>query len=68
MKVALLSDVQRITLEESPEPVVGPGEVVVEISHCGICGSDVHGYLHGVVVRPGTVMGHEGLDIRSQKI
>lgn len=59
MRVAVLAEVQRISLEERAEPVPGPGEVVVAVSHCGICGSDVHGFLHGIVVKPGTVMGHE---------
>jgi threonine dehydrogenase-like Zn-dependent dehydrogenase len=31
-----------ITVEDRPVPAPGPGQVVVEISHCGICGSDVH--------------------------
>jgi len=59
MKLAVLTKAGCITIEERPEPVAGPGEVVVAVSHCGICGSDVHGYLNGIMVRPGTVMGHE---------
>lgn len=27
---------------EAPEPLPGPGEVVVEVGACGICGTDVH--------------------------
>lgn len=40
-----------------PEPVLGPGEVLVDVAYCGICGSDLHaasGDFHD-----GTVMGHE---------
>ena len=32
----------RIAVERVPCPVPGPGEVLVEIAECGICGSDLH--------------------------
>jgi len=32
----------RIAVEEVPCPEPGPGEVLVEIAECGICGSDLH--------------------------
>lgn len=50
----------RLRLEEVPEPVPGPDEVVVAVEAAGVCGSDVHGFrgLNGRR-RPGTVMGHE---------
>jgi (R,R)-butanediol dehydrogenase/meso-butanediol dehydrogenase/diacetyl reductase len=38
-----------------PDP--GPGEVQVRIEYCGICGSDVHEYLHGPF--PISPFGHE---------
>ena len=31
-----------LTLEELPEPVPGPGQVLLEVLRCGICGSDLH--------------------------
>jgi threonine dehydrogenase-like Zn-dependent dehydrogenase len=39
-------------------PRPGPGEVLVEVSHCGVCGSDLHFVLDGWG-RPGSVGGHE---------
>jgi 2-desacetyl-2-hydroxyethyl bacteriochlorophyllide A dehydrogenase len=33
-----------IGLEEVPIPAPGPGEVLVEVLRCGICGSDLHLY------------------------
>jgi 2-desacetyl-2-hydroxyethyl bacteriochlorophyllide A dehydrogenase len=33
-----------LTLAEVPRPEPGPGEVLVEVEACGICGSDVHVY------------------------
>jgi len=41
-----------------PDPVAGPGEVVVAVEACGLCGSDVHAIEKGMT-RPGQVLGHE---------
>lgn len=43
-----------------PEPTPGPGEVLVKVKACGICGSDIHG-MDGRSGRrqPPIVMGHE---------
>src|SRR4051794_24120084 len=47
-----------IAVEERPVPDPGPGEVLVEVSHCGVCGSDLHMMLDGWG-EPGKVGGHE---------
>jgi (R,R)-butanediol dehydrogenase / meso-butanediol dehydrogenase / diacetyl reductase len=47
-----------ISVEELPVPRPGPGEVVVEVGHCGVCGSDVHTMIEGWG-KPDTVGGHE---------
>lgn len=36
-----------LTTAEVPDLVPGPGQVLLEVSHCGICGSDLHARLHG---------------------
>jgi (R,R)-butanediol dehydrogenase/meso-butanediol dehydrogenase/diacetyl reductase len=59
MKVPVLADLARIEFQEKPKPKVEPGDVLVKVEYCGICGSDVHGYLNGIMVPVGTVMGHE---------
>jgi len=47
-------------LEDRPDPVPGPGQVVVAIRASGICGSDVHGFTGATGRRRvGVVMGHE---------
>ena len=48
----------RIEVEEVPRPEPGPGEVLVEITACGICGSDLHMVLERYA-RPGSILGHE---------
>lgn len=49
-----------LSVQNRPEPVPGPGEVLVDIIATGICGSDLHGYTGENGRRfPGQVMGHE---------
>ncbi|HYB90333.1 MAG TPA: zinc-binding dehydrogenase [Candidatus Binataceae bacterium] len=49
-----------IKIEEVPYPLPGPGEVVVRVAACGICGTDVH-FLEGMPVPGGLpfTLGHE---------
>lgn len=60
MKALVLSDYFHLELQEVPTPKPGPGEVLVRVHACGICGSDVHG-LDGSTGRrkPPIIMGHE---------
>jgi (R,R)-butanediol dehydrogenase/meso-butanediol dehydrogenase/diacetyl reductase len=48
----------RLTVDEVPIPELAPGEVRIEISHCGICGTDLHLVLEHIA-RPGSILGHE---------
>jgi 2-desacetyl-2-hydroxyethyl bacteriochlorophyllide A dehydrogenase len=48
----------KIAVEEVPCPEPGPGEVLVEIAECGICGSDLHMVLERYA-KPGAILGHE---------
>ena len=59
MKAAVFNGIGSIGVEDVPEPEAGPGDLVVEVSACGICGSDLHTYQHGSFVQPGQIMGHE---------
>jgi len=60
MKALLLSEYKHLQLAELPDPAPGPGEVLVRVAACGICGSDVHGYDGSSGRRiPPIVMGHE---------
>jgi len=42
MPAAVYRGEHTIAVEEIPVPAVGPAQVLLEISHCGICGSDLH--------------------------
>src|SRR5271166_3165014 len=60
MKAMVLREYKRLELEERPAPEVSAGEVLVAVSACGICGSDVHGFDGSTGRRiPPLVMGHE---------
>ena len=48
-----------LTLEQVPDPEPGPGELILRVGRCGICGSDVHlTESHGWFPEQG-VLGHE---------
>ena len=42
MPAAVYRGEHTVAVEEIPIPPVGPTQVLLEISHCGICGSDLH--------------------------
>jgi threonine dehydrogenase-like Zn-dependent dehydrogenase len=58
MRAAVCEGNRTIVVREVPTPEPGPGQVLVRVKYCAICGSDVHDYLYDLV-RPGTVLGHE---------
>lgn len=64
MKALVLAEYNRLEIQELPDPQPGPGEVLVEVRACGICGSDVHG-MDGSTGRriPPIVMGHEAAGV-----
>ena len=47
----------RIVLEERPDPVAGPGELLVRVRACGLCGSDLMQWYQDP--RAPVVLGHE---------
>jgi len=64
MRAAVFHGPRDIRIEEVPEPTAGPGQVVIEVSRNGICGSDLHTYVGsstgGAAMHvPGVVLGHE---------
>jgi L-iditol 2-dehydrogenase len=64
MKALLLSEYNRLELTEVPTPEAGPGELLIRVTACGICGSDVHGYDGSSGRRiPPIVMGHEAAGV-----
>ena len=56
MRAAVLREAGRLAVEEVPRPEPEPGELLLRVRDCGICGSDLHA---AHTLAPGTVMGHE---------
>ena len=46
MRAVVMQD-SELRVADVPDPVPGPGEVLVEVLACGICGSDLHCASHG---------------------
>jgi 2-desacetyl-2-hydroxyethyl bacteriochlorophyllide A dehydrogenase len=59
VKAAVLEAPRRISMIEVPDPVPGPGDVVIQVEAAGICGSDLASFMTGAYVEPGQVLGHE---------
>jgi (R,R)-butanediol dehydrogenase/meso-butanediol dehydrogenase/diacetyl reductase len=61
MKAAVFHGIgHKLCIETLPDPEPGPGEVVVKVGRCGICGSDLHMTEDPMFGVPsGAVLGHE---------
>ncbi len=72
MRAAVYYGQRDVRLQEMPDPgAPGPGEVVLRVLACSICGTDVSKYLHGPIMVPlharhpasghvgPTILGHE---------
>ena len=49
-------------IEDVPTPEPGPGQVLLKVDHCGVCGSDLHAFLDHAgyeSVLPQVTFGHE---------
>lgn len=57
---AVLTGPQAIELREFPIPSLKPGELLVKVEACGICGTDVHEYKRDPFKLIPVVLGHEG--------
>lgn len=64
MKVAVYEGTGLITLQDRPHMTAAPGEVIIKVKYCGICGTDVHICYEGLLPPP-MVLGHENVGIIS---
>ena len=61
MRAAVYHGAGRITMEEIPVPVIGPGELLVRVTACGLCGSDLMRWYQDP--RAPVVLGHEPVGV-----
>lgn len=59
MRAAVVDGPGSFSIREIEAPRPGPGEVLVRVRNCGICGSDLHFYRGEFPAMPNLVMGHE---------
>ena len=58
MRAVVVSGSGELGTETVPDPSPAPGQLVLRVSRCGICGSDLHVHQLGLL-EAGAVMGHE---------
>lgn len=58
MKAAVINGPGEINVIDKAKPKPGPGEVLVKVVYCGICGTDLHAFSTGFFP-PGITIGHE---------
>jgi (R,R)-butanediol dehydrogenase/meso-butanediol dehydrogenase/diacetyl reductase len=56
MRAAITTSASGFEVTELPDPTPAPDQLVVRVTACGVCGSDLKAHPH---MPPGTVMGHE---------
>jgi 2-desacetyl-2-hydroxyethyl bacteriochlorophyllide A dehydrogenase len=66
MKAAVFRGPRDIRFEEVEKPTLEEGGVLLRVRACGICGSDLHTYRHGIFqevlglpIETGRILGHE---------
>jgi 2-desacetyl-2-hydroxyethyl bacteriochlorophyllide A dehydrogenase len=65
MKAAVFHGPLDIRVEEVPTPDLEPGDILIKVRACGICGSDLHAYKLGLFpelglpLDSGMILGHE---------
>lgn len=58
MKAAFVKGTSTVIVEDVEKPKLGPGDVLVKMHACGICGSDLE-KVYGKYSQPSTRLGHE---------
>jgi 2-desacetyl-2-hydroxyethyl bacteriochlorophyllide A dehydrogenase len=53
MREAVLVGERKFAIRRAPKPALKDDEVLIRVRYCGICGSDLHTYIHGLPARYG---------------
>ncbi|KPI45643.1 Zinc-type alcohol dehydrogenase-like protein [Cyphellophora attinorum] len=64
MKAAQWTGTKSVKINEVPKPTItAPKDAIVRITHCCICGSDLHMYggEMNMAMQPGDILGHEAI-------
>ena len=59
MQAVRLLRANHLELQEIPQPEPGPGDILIAVEACGICGSDRHMFAGEYPTNPPVTLGHE---------
>jgi L-idonate 5-dehydrogenase len=59
MRAAFFEAIRTLTVRDTDVPEPRPGEALLRIRFCGVCGSDLTVYKTGALSGPGVILGHE---------
>ena len=60
MKAAVYEGKEQLIVRDVPDPSLAPGEVLLNVEACNVCGTDLRTYRHGdKKIIPPRVLGHE---------
>ena len=64
MKALFYTGTEQMEFRDTNGPVVEPGQCIVDVNYCGLCGSDMHAW-HGHDARrvPPLILGHEAVGV-----
>ena len=65
MKAAFVKESSKVVVEDVKQPELGSGDILVKMSACGICGSDLE-KVYGKYSQPSNRLGHEPSGIISE--
>ena len=60
LSAAVFAAARTMEVREVPTPSPDPGEVLIRVDYCGICGSDLSVWEGGALSGPDVVLGHDG--------
>ncbi len=60
MQAAVYQGKEQLVVQNVADPVLGDGEVLLQIEACNVCGTDLRTYRHGdAKIKPPRILGHE---------
>src|SRR3954447_11424188 len=66
---AVICRSERLEVVDMPSPVPAKGQLLLEVEHCGICGSDLHARSHADELADATAeVGYDGIFRSDQSV
>lgn len=64
MKALVYTGPEKLEIRDVPNPTPSAGDILLNVEHCGVCGSDMHAYLGHDDRRPAPlILGHEAAGV-----